>query len=198
MKNRELFKTGSKPAPGELIMVQGFINTLDVEGNTDDIGTRQTLKSWLVRHGLLSATATVSSADLKAALALRESLRSLLLANNGGMMSPASLSHINSLLCQYPLAVSFARDGDLSLVPAAQGMAGALGQIVSRVVKAVNKGTWFRLKACDDPVCQWAFYDNSKNQSGRWCSMAVCGSRDKARAYRRRQSGQRRLPGRRK
>ena len=45
-------------------------------------------------------------------------------------------------------------------------------------------GTWRRLKACREDTCQWAFYDRSKNRSGTWCSMAVCGNRAKARAYR--------------
>ncbi|HEX9031302.1 MAG TPA: CGNR zinc finger domain-containing protein [Streptosporangiaceae bacterium] len=34
--------------------------------------------------------------------------------------------------------------------------------------------------------CHWAFYDRSPTSSGCWCSMAVCGSRAKSRAYRRR------------
>jgi len=40
--------------------------------------------------------------------------------------------------------------------------------------------------------CQWAFYDRSKNRSGRWCSMRTCGNRTKTRAYRtRRRAGDR-------
>lgn len=31
--------------------------------------------------------------------------------------------------------------------------------------------------------CDWLFVDMSKNRSRRWCSMSVCGSRDKARRY---------------
>jgi predicted RNA-binding Zn ribbon-like protein len=46
--------------------------------------------------------------------------------------------------------------------------------------------TWSRLKACRDDTCKWAFYDHSKNRSGHWCSMEVCGSRHKARQYRER------------
>jgi predicted RNA-binding Zn ribbon-like protein len=32
----------------------------------------------------------------------------------------------------------------------------------------------------------WAFYDRSKNRSGHWCSMRVCGNRAKARQFRER------------
>ncbi|HKC76276.1 MAG TPA: CGNR zinc finger domain-containing protein [Chloroflexota bacterium] len=43
-----------------------------------------------------------------------------------------------------------------------------------------------RLKICRNETCRWAFYDYSKNRSGAWCTMAVCGSRSKARTYRQR------------
>jgi predicted RNA-binding Zn ribbon-like protein len=38
-----------------------------------------------------------------------------------------------------------------------------------------------RLKTC--PGCGWFFLDTSKNGSRRWCSMAMCGSTEKARRY---------------
>jgi len=45
-----------------------------------------------------------------------------------------------------------------------------------------------RVKECDDPRCGWLFLDTSRNGTRRWCSMADCGNRNKARThYRRRQ-----------
>ncbi len=38
-----------------------------------------------------------------------------------------------------------------------------------------------RLRHC--PSCDWLFLDQSKNGTRRWCDMADCGSRDKARRY---------------
>ncbi|MGZ5324519.1 MAG: CGNR zinc finger domain-containing protein, partial [Solirubrobacterales bacterium] len=49
--------------------------------------------------------------------------------------------------------------------------------------------TWERLKLCENPDCLWAFYDNSRNRSGSWCRMGLCGNRIKNRAYRERQRG---------
>ena len=44
---------------------------------------------------------------------------------------------------------------------------------------------WTRLKVCARDSCRWAFYDTSRNRSGRWCSMAGCGNIVKMRrAYR--------------
>jgi predicted RNA-binding Zn ribbon-like protein len=44
------------------------------------------------------------------------------------------------------------------------------------------------MKACDDEDCRWAFYDQSRNRSGKWCDMAECGNRHKVRRYRSRQA----------
>lgn len=41
-----------------------------------------------------------------------------------------------------------------------------------------------RIKTCAAPDCGWKFVDQSKNQSRRWCDMAVCGNLAKARQYR--------------
>ena len=50
-------------------------------------------------------------------------------------------------------------------------------------------GAWERLKACRQETCGWLFYDASRNRSSNWCSMQVCGGREKSRAYRRRHAG---------
>ncbi len=192
MKNLELLKTGSKPAPGELIVVQGFVNTLDVESDEDEFDTAKSLKTWLTRHGLLRSNALVSAKDLQDALSFREALRHLLLANNGKTVCPSSLRQLNHLVSRHLLAVSFGKDCVPCLAPTGRGIAKALGQILVLVVQAVGQGTWSRLKACNETSCRWAFYDSSKNHSGRWCSMSACGNRDKARAYRRRRSARER------
>jgi len=189
VKNLDLLKTGTKPAPGELALVQGLVNTVDREAGTDEIGTRLSLKAWLVRHGLLRSSETVSKEDHRTVLSFREAVKQLLLANNGEKTRPASLKKLHRLVSRFPLGVAFRTDGTFYLAPAGQGVSRALGQMLAQMVRAVGDGTWSRLKACRDSSCQWAFYDNSKNQSGRWCSMSVCGSRDKARAYRKRRSG---------
>jgi predicted RNA-binding Zn ribbon-like protein len=68
------------------------------------------------------------------------------------------------------------------------GLDRALGVVLAITGRAMLDGTWRRLKTCPGHDCGWAFYDHSRNQTGRWCSMSVCGGRAKARAhYRRRQ-----------
>lgn len=45
-----------------------------------------------------------------------------------------------------------------------------------------------RLKSCDSPTCAMVFYDRGKNNRRRWCTMSICGNRDKVSNYRARKS----------
>lgn len=42
------------------------------------------------------------------------------------------------------------------------------------------------LRFCEAPDCEWLFLDHSRNRSRRWCDMASCGNREKARRHFRR------------
>jgi predicted RNA-binding Zn ribbon-like protein len=71
---------------------------------------------------------------------------------------------------------------------ATAGVDGALGRLLGVVLETMADGTWPRLKVCLNDGCQWAFYDQSRARSGKWCSMGVCGNRAKQRAWRSRQA----------
>lgn len=47
-----------------------------------------------------------------------------------------------------------------------------------------------RLRPCGNPECNKFLIDHSKPNTARWCSMASCGNRMKARRYQSRQTGQ--------
>jgi predicted RNA-binding Zn ribbon-like protein len=180
----------ANPAPGRLRLVQDFVNTLDVEERKDALSTPADLAIWLHDQGLLPE-GDVSRGEHERSLALREALRRLLLANNEGQPEPADLALLDRLAAESRLTPRF-RAAAVSLEPAVAGAAGALGRLLAVVAEAMRDGTWSRLKACSDHACQWAFYDRSKNHSGHWCSMRVCGNRAKARQFReRRRSGSR-------
>jgi predicted RNA-binding Zn ribbon-like protein len=43
------------------------------------------------------------------------------------------------------------------------------------------------VRQCASESCSWLFLDRSKNHRRRWCDMKICGNRDKARRYYKRQ-----------
>jgi predicted RNA-binding Zn ribbon-like protein len=58
--------------------------------------------------------------------------------------------------------------------------------VASRVVlawAALAKAGGNRLRPCANPECRLFLIDHSKPNSARWCSMAVCGNRMKARRH---------------
>jgi predicted RNA-binding Zn ribbon-like protein len=101
-------------------------------------------------------------------------LRRLALANNGGAAGT---------LLEAELVVRLDGRGGV-LEPPQRDADGALADLVGIVYTAMADGTWPRLKACRRDVCQWLFYDRSRNRSAVWCQMAVCGNRTKTKAYR--------------
>jgi predicted RNA-binding Zn ribbon-like protein len=182
---------GREAAPEPLALVQAFANTVAEEGHFrwEAIGDPDSLRSWLSRRGLLADGERVGEADVARAKEVRKALRSLLAANNGREADAATIRALNLVTERARLTVRFGADGRATLEPGAGGVDGALGRVLAAVHASMEEGTWGRLKSCANATCGWAFYDRSKNRSGRWCSMEVCGNRTKTRAYRRRRQG---------
>jgi predicted RNA-binding Zn ribbon-like protein len=40
-----------------------------------------------------------------------------------------------------------------------------------------------RVRECASETCSWLFLDGSRNRRRKWCDMASCGNRAKARRY---------------
>jgi len=176
---------GRAPAPGGLALVQGLVNTVDREHGPDLLAGAEGLREWLQRRGLLEPDAGVTAPELEAARELREALRTLLLANNGGPEAAWARRALEATASRAELRAAFPPEGP-ELVPEHAGVDGALGRVAAAVFAAMLDGSWARLKACPRERCGWAFYDRSSNASATWCSMAVCGGRVKSGAYYRR------------
>jgi predicted RNA-binding Zn ribbon-like protein len=177
------------PAPGRLSLVQEFVNTNEIDENRDDLAQPDGLREWLVQRALLGPDTRIEQADVDRAIAVREAIRGLALANNGGPLYPVDLATLNRAAAEMPLRLRFQPGGAARLEPTDSGINGALVQVLTAVFAAMAEGTWPRFKACRKHDCRWAFYDQSKNHSGTWCSMAVCGNRVKATSYRKRRGG---------
>jgi predicted RNA-binding Zn ribbon-like protein len=175
-------------APGELERVRAFLNTADLEEQTDQLSDPRALASWLVDQGLAPSTASASQGDFDHAVEVREALRALLLAHNGIAAPDQTGATLDAAARRAKLQLRFDRGGSARLEPDAGGIDGALGRLLAIVHGAIGDRSWNRLKACRDESCHWAFYDHTKNRSGAWCTMEVCGNRAKARTYRERRA----------
>lgn len=181
------------PAPGELVLLQSFVNThfdLVEEWGADLLRTPERLRDWFSRRGLLEpGMGRLTEAHVRRVIAVREGLRQLAHRNGEPSFQPdrTALARMNDVAQSASLGLSLDPDR-LVLAPRGTGMLGpGLGMILTIAAQAMVDGRWLRLKACPGEHCGWMFYDHSRNNSGRWCSMAVCGGRTKARTHYRRQ-----------
>jgi predicted RNA-binding Zn ribbon-like protein len=174
-----------------LELVRDYVNTLDVETGSDRISSPDELATWFSEQGLVDDLVEPSEDEHAEALAVREAVRELLLANNGVAADTAQASRtLEAAGRRARLGVGF-ENGRPYLAPEDDGTRGAVGRIVAAVAELAPAEEWKRLKVCRDESCRVAFYDKSRNHSRAWCSMEVCGNREKARSFRARRQSQR-------
>ncbi len=184
--------TGRALAPPALSLVERFLRT------RRDVRDPNQLQRWCREHGLPGRVTT----DLfDRAIGLREALRALAYANNGGPPVPDAVALVNREIDRcglHPRLVPApdGRPGDLALaLPPAPGAERLLLPVLSGVLAAIGNGTWSRMKACAAVDCRYAFYDHTKNRSARWCDVSGCGASARMRAYRQRNRGVAGQPG---
>jgi len=81
--------------------------------------------------------------------------------------------------------VTLGADGTVRADPRGQGAVPWLrSAVLLACLEAELTGEWSRLKICANPDCSIAFFDRSKNRSGAWHDVHVCGNQVNLRASR--------------
>jgi predicted RNA-binding Zn ribbon-like protein len=183
---------GRDPAPGELALVQAFVNThFDLaSGGGEMLAGVEALHAWLSARGLLERASRVDGRGLDRVLAVREGLRALAFANNDQELDHGAVDAMRQASIGATTGIRVEPAGARFVIASPGDVDAAIGALLAIVARAMIDGSWQRLKACPGRHCGWAFYDRSRNQSARWCAMKVCGDREKARAYYERRTGE--------
>ncbi|WP_285116921.1 CGNR zinc finger domain-containing protein [Leifsonia sp. fls2-241-R2A-40a] len=147
----------NEPELGADLLVD-FLNTLDVEDDVDQLADDEGHRRWAGEHG-------VEPGDRATTVQARDALRAIV----DGEVRP---------LPPVELPVT-AGPGSVGL-----GARTAADAAVASAVVLSLQGKLGRVKLCGGEDCRWAFYDASRNGSRQWCSMEVCGNRQKARTFR--------------
>lgn len=172
-------------APGELELVRSFLSLHDHAAN--DGSTLQpgatALTWWLREERLIPADIDVSEEDFAWAMGIRDALVEKVRENMGAAADSGADVLLNAAAAETGLRPRF---DDPRIVPAVDGVRGAIGRLLGVAFLAELDGSWDRFRLCADPTCTTVFYDHSKNHSAKWCSMQTCGNRNKVRAFRQR------------
>jgi len=181
-----------------------FANTVSWRGSaapTERLPTYWDLVRFFVQSGLLSdgeasrlkreATrhADAAARTLDLAVELREALYQIFSRLAAGRSPRSSdVATLNALLPTALSSLRVSRDGG-RFGWRWDGNARSLDRLLWPVARDaavfLTSSDFSRLRTCGNPQCRWVFLDTSKNGARRWCSMAVCGNREKVRRFRR-------------
>jgi predicted RNA-binding Zn ribbon-like protein len=162
--------------PAAALVLRDLVNTVEWQEDAETWSTPDELGAWLSdRLGI--AVSGLNESDLLVAKSLREGLRSVFLQHAGHDPLTPERDRFNDVLARLPMHLHIEDDGNVTLVSA---LGSALDEPLTRIVAAVETargdGSFERLKACARESCRWAYWDGSRNRSGRWCSMEWCGN----------------------
>ncbi len=157
-----------------------FVNTADwVNGNPRDerLINMSSIATWATRQGITGSSAL--GGKLEEYLELRLAIHNIL--TNPASATDHDLSVLNH--ARRGSAAPLAKSNAALTLKAGQspdGLKRLLADSATEVALTVNPE---RLKTCLGENCGWMFVDESPNNRRRWCSMATCGNRAKAKRH---------------
>lgn len=175
-------RTGTPPAPGRLMLLEGFLNTWSGELGFDDFETVASTEAWLRGVGVWTRTKRLTRNQHDSLVTFRSNLRAWIL-------DKTAAQPLNDSVAEVTFRAQFASAGTVGFEPTGDAYQRAIGLLTDLIYESQQNGTWDRFKCCELATCGWAFYDSTRSRTKRWCSMKTCGSRHKAREYYKRKRG---------
>jgi len=151
----------------------------------EHLSSPRALAAWARQAGLGTGPRP-SPIELRQVQAFREAVHRLLRAAlEKNPPQPRDLARLNRALAQGEAraGVVWHRGAFAPLPPRPARLADLVRSRVAADARALLLDP-SALRACADPECGWLFLDRSQARRRRWCSMAECGNRAKARRFR--------------
>jgi predicted RNA-binding Zn ribbon-like protein len=170
-----------------------FLNTRMRSGGelVDLFHSGHDVLAWLEQAGVDAETVSPSAASpslLRNARQLREHIRFLVERRKAGRRADPSV--LNRFLVQarsYPRLVwTTARSPTIVHVRRPATPQAILALVAEAAAELLTAADFDRIKRCEDDTCVLWFADQTKSHHRRWCSMELCGNRQKVTAYRKR------------
>jgi predicted RNA-binding Zn ribbon-like protein len=179
-----------------------YANTLSWRGREaplEELDDLDDLLQWLAGSAVLAAEvvreverrarehAAIAAKLFTEAIALREVIyRTFSAVASGDTVSDQDLAALNRALAVAPsrdcLAPADSGYG-WQIGPAPLSAATLLAPVLWSAGDLIASGRRRRVRLCANEQCLWLFLDQSKGGTRRWCDMAACGNRAKARRH---------------
>jgi len=181
--------------------VLDFLNTkpLLAQGPTELLPDFDALGRWLIASGIVSSAKTKNllrswrhspeaASFLQNLIVFRERLREAVLRMEGGSAPPDEfVQEVNAALLEHPPVMALRkRKGRIVREPLFEPNRpeDLWMPILDGVANLLSEPESDRIRQCE--ACVLHFFDTSKKGSRRWCSMNICGNKQKVAAYQRR------------
>ena len=178
-----------------------FLNTLELEDDAlvERLTSLDTAATWLADAAVapdataitgLARSAAEREVVLRRLINARTALRDVTHAVAHDEAPPRSaIDEVNRTLAGRERIELIAVDDGVRLGHSHVGDAvdDILARIAEPIVREIGNGHDDRIRICANDTCRWIFYDESRAGRRRWCDMATCGNRAKARRHRARQ-----------
>ncbi len=160
--------------PGDEALLLDLLNTTPVVDGVprDELMEPKAARAWMRRHGIAP-----SGTELAALVTVRAVLQAVV----RGEQVPSALRPFVDGIALRPVVAGGGLDWQLVVGGAAQGALRAV--LAWDELRISSPG---RLRPCANTECRLFLIDRSKPNTARWCSMATCGNRIKARRHYRR------------
>jgi predicted RNA-binding Zn ribbon-like protein len=160
-------------ADDEALLLDLLNTTPVVEGvPRDDLERPEEARAWMRERGIASTNAELTALR-DARSALQEVVR--------GEQTARALQRFLAAVTLRPVATGNGLDWQIVV---SEGPLGAVRAVLAWDALRISSPS--RLRPCANTECQLFLIDRSKPNTARWCSMAICGNRMKARRHYRR------------
>lgn len=179
-----------------------FANTVhcySCENVRDDLHDFAAFVEWNKQWGTLSASeadslikeahrkTTEAASVLERVKQLRLAIYQIFAAITEGRSPQKPLVVLNDVLAeglgQLRLSLTADKSFEWTWVKNGGGLERLLWPIARSAAELLISEDRLRVRQCNGERCTWLFVDMSKNKSRRWCNMADCGNRAKARRF---------------
>lgn len=149
----------------ELLNTRSFVDGVE----RDELADQSSGGAWMSGHGIAAG-----KVELTAARQARDTLAEVTL----GRQPVPTLGVLLAGVLSRPVATAAGVQWELE-IPAGR----EIGVRAVLAWDALRSSAPGRLRACENPECVRFLIDRSRANTARWCSMAVCGNRMKARRH---------------
>ena len=172
-------------SPIEVERLIGFLNSRPRgDGNPDGLASGESAAALLDSLGF--GAGSLDDVGLERLRRLRDLLAVLADREGHDRGRRAAWDAVNEIAAGVPMVVRFISDEESGVRPVGDGVDAIVGGLIADLERAVNSGSWTRVRLCANEPCKAAFYDATRSRTQRWHSYEVCGNRSNVAAYRRR------------